>query len=177
MLIPAFARNRLLLAAVLATGLATAAVAAHANARSSAPTTRVVTTAKNARLGETVLVTSKGLTLYSLSVERKGKFICTDATCLSLWTPLLVPKGTAPSGVKGLGTIARPGAKSRLQVTFRGAPLYTFNMDEKRGDTKGEGFKDVGVWHAVAAAAMHGAAAAPPPPAGGGGGYGGGYGR
>jgi predicted lipoprotein with Yx(FWY)xxD motif len=34
-------------------------------------------------------------------------------------------------------------------VTFRGAPLYTFYLDHKRGDAGGEGFKDVGTWHAA----------------------------
>jgi predicted lipoprotein with Yx(FWY)xxD motif len=36
-----------------------------------------------------------------------------------------------------------------LQVTFRGRPLYTFGGDKKPGQVKGEGLKDVGVWHAA----------------------------
>jgi hypothetical protein len=54
-------------------------------------------------------------------------------------------------------------------VSFRGGPLYTFTGDHKRGDAKGEGFKDVGVWHAASTAKT----AAPPPTttSGGGGGY------
>jgi hypothetical protein len=35
-------------------------------------------------------------------------------------------------------------------VTYKGKPLYTFAGDQKAGDAKGEGFKDVGVWHAAA---------------------------
>ena len=31
-------------------------------------------------------------------------------------------------------------------MTYRGLPLYTFNEDTKRGDVKGNGFKDVGTW-------------------------------
>ena len=32
-----------------------------------------------------------------------------------------------------------------MQVTFKGAPLYTFTQDSKAGPTNGEGFKDVAV--------------------------------
>jgi predicted lipoprotein with Yx(FWY)xxD motif len=47
--------------------------------------------------------------------------------------------------------VRRPDGK--LQVTYRGAPLYTFYLDRKRGDIGGNGFKDVGVWHPVSVAA------------------------
>ena len=130
-----------LLAAALVAGLLAAFYAVNA---SGAGTTRVVMTAKNKALGRTILVNLRGLSLYSLSVERHGKFICTNAACLSLWKPLLVPKGTKPTGVTGLGTVKRPTGK--IQVTYRGAPLYRFVKDLKRGDIKGNGFKDVGVW-------------------------------
>ena len=131
-----------LVAAVLACFLAIPAAHASSGARA-----HVVLTAKNAQLGKTILVSHKGLTLYSLSVERRGKFICKDQSCLSFWIPLVVSKGTTPTGVKGLTTVKRPDG--RMQVTYRGGPLYTFYLDRKRGDIGGEGFKDVGVWHAA----------------------------
>ena len=37
----------------------------------------VVSTAPSPKLGTTVLVNSHGMTLYSLSAERDGRFICT----------------------------------------------------------------------------------------------------
>jgi len=132
------------LAAALVAALLVAPLAEAAPARARP----LVSTARNADLGKTVLVSSKGLTLYSLSVERHGKFICTDSECLSFWTPLTVKKGTKPTGLAGLATIKRPDG--RTQVTYRGGPLYTFYLDRARGDDGGEGFKDVGVWHAVA---------------------------
>ena len=144
------------------------AVAGSALAAGTGKSVRVVSTAKNASLGATVLVDLKGRTLYSLSVERKGKFICTDKTCLSFWHPLVVKAGVTPTGTKSLATVRRPDG--RRQVTYRGGPLYTFSGDQRRGDTKGEGFKDVGVWHAASVGAS-----APPPTtttAGGGGYYG-----
>lgn len=107
----------------------------------------LVTTAHNARLHATILVDRSGRTLYHLSVERKGHFVCTERVCLSLWHPLLVSKGTRPTGRVPLGTVRRPDGRS--QVTYKGEPLYTFVQDARRGDTKGEGFRDVGVWHAA----------------------------
>jgi predicted lipoprotein with Yx(FWY)xxD motif len=130
---------------------------------------RVVQTALNPTPKKTVLVNRKGLTLYSLSAERRGKFICTDAQCLSFWKPLAIAKGRKPLGAAKLGTIRRPDG--RIQVTFKGGPLYTFYLDRKRGDVKGEGFRDVGVWHAASPSAAAPTTPPPPPPP-----YGGGYG-
>ena len=152
-----------LVAALVAMAVAGSALGASAGQRS-----RVVSTAKNGSIGATVLVNLQGRTLYSLSVERKGKFICTDKTCLSFWHPLVVKAGVTPTGAKSLGTVRRPDG--RRQVTYRGGPLYTFTGDQRRSDAKGEGFKDVGVWHAATVGAS-----APPPATtttGGGGYYG-----
>lgn len=115
----------------------------------------LVRTAHNAHLNTTILVNRQGHTLYDLSVERKGRFICTTKTCLTLWHPLVVAKGTKPHGTVPLGTIKRPDG--RIQVTYKGAPLYVFTEDVKLGDTRGEGFKDVGVWHAASTRASAGA--------------------
>jgi predicted lipoprotein with Yx(FWY)xxD motif len=97
-------------------------------------------------LHKTVLTNTKGLTLYTLSGEMGGKFICTGA-CLKSWPPLLVAAGTKPTGPVKLGTIKRPEGKT--QVTYKGMPVYTFSGDSKKGEANGDGLKDVGVWHAV----------------------------
>ena len=85
-------RNRLL---VIVAAVALVAVAAGllAARSSGADQQTVVKTAKNAKLHSTILVTLGGRTLYSLSAERNGKFICSDTTCLSLWKPLHVARG------------------------------------------------------------------------------------
>jgi predicted lipoprotein with Yx(FWY)xxD motif len=119
---------------------ATAAMALSDGSSSSKP---VVKTAKV--LGSNGLVNRAGMTLYSLSAETHGRFICTDKGCLSLWKPLIVARGVKPTGASHLGTVRRPD--HRTQVTYRGKPLYTFAEDKKTGDAKGEGFKDVGTWH------------------------------
>jgi predicted lipoprotein with Yx(FWY)xxD motif len=99
------------------------------------------------KLHKTVLTNTKGLTLYTLSGETHGKFICTTAECLKAWPPLLVTPSTTPKGPVKLGTIKNPEGKT--QVTFKGMPVYTFEGDSKKGEANGEGLKDVGVWHAV----------------------------
>ena len=110
-------------------------------------TTRVVSTAPNAKLGKTILVTTRGLTLYSLSTERHGRFVCKK--CLApQYAERDVARGMRPACISGLGTIRRPDRT--VQVTYRGAPLYRFYLDQKRGDVLGNGFRDVGVWRPVA---------------------------
>ena len=106
----------------------------------------VVKTASNA-LG-TILVDSQGMTLYHLSGEQNGKFICTSSACLAVWHPLIAPSGGTPSGEVGsLGTVKRP--EGTVQATYKGTPLYTFTGDQKSGETKGQGINDVGTWTAV----------------------------
>ena len=112
-----------------------------------AATKRVVKVAQNGTVGHKVLTNLRGRTLYSLSAEKNGTFICTDAACLSVWKPLTVPAGTKPTGPVHLGTILRPDG--RTQVTYRGLPLYRFTGDTRPGDASGEGIQDVGTWHAA----------------------------
>jgi predicted lipoprotein with Yx(FWY)xxD motif len=96
----------------------------------------------------TILVDSQGMTLYHLSGEQNGKFICTSSACVGIWHPLIVPASGAPSGEVGsLGTVKRPDGT--VQVTYKGTPLYTFTGDQRSGETKGQGIKDVGTWSAV----------------------------
>jgi predicted lipoprotein with Yx(FWY)xxD motif len=111
----------------------------------------VVKTAANATLHTTVLVNAQGMTLYSLSVEKNGKFICTSSACVAVWHPLSASSAAAPSGAVGsLGTVKRPDGTE--QVTYKGMPLYTFAQDKQPGEAGGQGIKDVGTWTAVTVA-------------------------
>jgi predicted lipoprotein with Yx(FWY)xxD motif len=98
--------------------------------------------------GRSILATSTGHSLYSLSAEKSGKFVCTKASgCLALWHPLMVPAGASLTSPVKLGTVKRP--EGGTQATYRGLPLYSFAADTKPGQVKGRGLKDVGTWHAV----------------------------
>jgi predicted lipoprotein with Yx(FWY)xxD motif len=103
------------------------------------------------------------MTLYSLSGEQNGKFICTSAACVQVWHPLAVSAGGTATGPVGhLSTVKRPGGG--LQVAYKGLPLYTFAQDRAPGDANGEGIKDVGTWNAVATSTSTSAAAPAPAP-------------
>lgn len=145
-----------------------------AQTSSSSSSAAVVKSASNS-LG-TILVSSQGMTLYHLSGEVNGKFICTSTACLAVWHPLIAPSSGTPSGEVGsLGTVKRP--EGTVQVTYKGTPLYTFTGDHQAGETKGQGVKDVGIWSAVTtssgstAAASTSSSSEPEKSSGGGYGY------
>jgi predicted lipoprotein with Yx(FWY)xxD motif len=135
-------QTKLIAVAVVVVGLIAAATAVALSGGSSSSKSVVGT---RTVMGKKVLVTRSGMTLYSLSAEKNGRFICSNKACLALWHPLTVAKGTKPTGAHNLGTIRRPDGHT--QVTYNHKPLYTFVQDKKPGDAKGEGFKDVGTWH------------------------------
>jgi predicted lipoprotein with Yx(FWY)xxD motif len=116
-----------------------------AKAASSTAVTVKTTTAPS--LSATVLANSQGMTLYHLSGEGSGRFICTSSACLSVWHPLTVSSGATPTGSGSLAVVTRPGGGQ--QVTYKGMPLYTFAQDSAEGEAKGQGIKDVGTWSAV----------------------------
>jgi predicted lipoprotein with Yx(FWY)xxD motif len=136
----------------------------------------VVKSASNS-LG-TILVDGQGMTLYNLSGEQGGKFICTSSACVGVWHPLIAPSSGAPSSEVGsLGTVKRPDGT--MQVTYKGTPLYTFAQDKQAGETNGQGIKDVGTWNAVTTGSStppSTSSSSEPEKSGGGGSSGGGYG-
>ena len=139
---------------------ALAAVALASGSRAPA-----LSSASNAKLGETVVVSAQGSTLYALSPETSRHLLCKSSECLHVWPPLTVSsdeaKLKADGGVQGkLGLIRR--GKDRFQVTLRGMPLYRFSGDHGRDESNGEGLKGFGgTWHA--ATSVSGATAKPAP--------------
>jgi predicted lipoprotein with Yx(FWY)xxD motif len=89
------------------------------------------------------------MTLYTLTAEHNGKFICSSSACTAIWHPLTVPAGTKPKAARlsSLGVVKRPDGTT--QVAYRGMPLYTYAKDTSPGQANGEGIKDVGTWKAV----------------------------
>jgi predicted lipoprotein with Yx(FWY)xxD motif len=131
----------------IALTLVAAALVLAGNSFAATPTKHVVAARHNALLERKVLTTTKGLTLYSLKIERHGKFACTG-TCLGLWHPLLIGAGTKPTGPVRLGTVKRSD-DGKTQVTYNGMPLYTYGGDSAPGQANGNGITDVGRWHAA----------------------------
>jgi predicted lipoprotein with Yx(FWY)xxD motif len=144
---PSANRHRRPSVAILAAIAALVAAGIFGSLATATTAKRVVKEAHSSSLGKTVLTANNGLTLYSLSAEKHGTFIC-KGSCLKDWFPLVVAKGVKPTGPVPLGTVKRPD-NGRRQVTFKGKPLYTFVEDKRKGQAKGEGIKDVGTWHAA----------------------------
>jgi predicted lipoprotein with Yx(FWY)xxD motif len=126
---------------------ASTAAAATTAASSGGTSAVLVKSAANATLHATLLVNAQGMTLYALSGEQGGKFICTSSACTQIWHPLTASSATPSGSVGSLGTVKRPDGTE--QVTYKGMPLYTFSEDQTAGEAKGQGIKDVGTWTAV----------------------------
>jgi predicted lipoprotein with Yx(FWY)xxD motif len=162
------AKSRLASVAAVLAVLALTATALAATAPGSQVKTRKVS-----GLG-TILVDSKGKTLYLFMKDKKDKSSCSGA-CAANWPPYLTTaKPKAGPGAKQslLGTTKRSNGK--LQVTYNHHPLYWFKFDKKAGQTKGENVDAFGgEWYVVS---PKGVKVEPASSSSSGGGYGGGYG-
>lgn len=120
-----------------------------ATSESSGGSSGAVAVAKNPDLG-TILVDSKGFTLYDFHKDKGGKSACYGA-CASTWPPLTT--GGAPQAMSGaeaakLGTTKR--TDGTVQVTYAGHPLYTYTADTKPGEAKGQDIDSFGAeWYAL----------------------------
>ena len=110
-----------------------------------------ISTRKLPKLG-TVLVNSKGRTLYMFVPDKRKKVTCVRA-CAAIWPPVKLPKGAKP--------VASGQAKSSLLgsdrnptggrvVTYAHWPLYTYVADTKAGAAKGQALNlNGGLWYVL----------------------------
>ena len=97
-----------------------------------------------------ILVTAQGMTLYVFTQDKKNQSTCTGQ-CAAFWPPLVLAHGMqepANAGSSGAFGVA-PLADGSLQITYDGAPLYTFSKDKKPGEINGQGIG--GTWWTVVA--------------------------
>ena len=110
----------------------------------------VVAVAKSPELGAAILVDSKGFTLYDFHKDKGAKSACYGA-CAGVWPPLTTsgkPQATSGAEASKLGTTER--SDGTLQVTYAGHPLYTYVVDKKPGEAKGNDFSSYGAqWYAL----------------------------
>ena len=157
-LIPMLAVSALISACGSSSSKNTSAAETHPAPTQASSASALVKTASNGVLKAIVLVNARGMTLYHLSGEQGGKFICTNSACLQVWHPLAVTAASTPTGSVALATVKRPDGS--VQVTYKGEPLYTFAQDSAPGQANGTGVKDVGTWSAVT---ISGAGGSPAP--------------
>jgi predicted lipoprotein with Yx(FWY)xxD motif len=123
--------------------LALAATSVLATSASAASSHRAAINTGSTKLG-TVLVNSQGKTLYVWAHDKGSKSTC-SGMCAKYWPPVVTsgkPRAIGGARASLLGTSRR--TDGRMQVTYKGHPLYTFAGDTKRGDTKGEGLTGFG---------------------------------
>lgn len=135
-------------------GLLAAGGASAIGARRSATraTSVVIATRTLPKLG-TVLVNSKGRTLYMFVPDKQKKVTCVGA-CAAIWPPVKLAKG-AKAVAKGkakaslLGSDTDP-AGGRV-VTYDGWPLYTYVSDTAPGKASGQALNlNGGLWYVLA---------------------------
>ena len=95
-----------------------------------------------AMMKDGMMVDHKGMTLYTYDKDSGGKSMC-NGDCAKNWPPMMAPAGAKPEGK--FTPIKRDDGT--MQWAYDGKPLYTFMKDEKPGEMKGDGMKDV--WHVV----------------------------
>jgi predicted lipoprotein with Yx(FWY)xxD motif len=138
---------------VAAFGGSTAAKGGVASAQ-HATKAATVQTKKIKKLG-TVLVNSKGMTLYMFAPDKQKKVTC-KGSCAAVWPPLKAKSGkkaTAGGAAKKglLGTDKNPGG-GRV-VTYNKWPLYTYVADSKPGQASGQALKlNGGYWYVLSPA-------------------------
>ena len=105
-----------------------------------------VQTKKVKKLG-TILVNSKGLTLYMFKPDHRKKVTC-KGSCAAAWPPLRLKKGQKPTAG---GAVKKKllGADGRV-VTYNRWPLYTYVGDSKPGQTNGQAQNlNGGLWYVM----------------------------
>jgi len=110
-----------------------------------------VQTKKIAGLG-TVLVNSRGLTLYMFVPDKQRRVTC-KGTCAAIWPPLKVKVGQRPTAGgaarKALLGTDRIRGGGRV-VTYNRWPLYTYVADTKPGQVKGQALDlNGGLWYVL----------------------------
>jgi predicted lipoprotein with Yx(FWY)xxD motif len=102
-----------------------------------------VSTRKVGKLG-TILVNSKGFTLYMFVPDHQKKVTC-KGSCAIVWPPLKAKKPTAGGAAKKK-LLGNDGPV----VTYNRWPLYTYVTDTKPGQAKGQGIKQSGgLWYVL----------------------------
>jgi predicted lipoprotein with Yx(FWY)xxD motif len=94
----------------------------------------------------TVLVNSRGFTLYIFVPDHHSKVTCKSA-CAAIWPALKVKKGQKPTA----GGAARKkflGLDGRV-VTYNHWPLYTYVTDKRPGQATGQGVNNFGLWYVI----------------------------
>ncbi len=84
--------------------------------------------------GQVFIMDQTHMSLYTYDDDSEGVSNC-YGTCAEKWPPALLPEGTRMP--ESYSLIRRKDGK--MQIAFRGRPLYRYFKDRKIGDIKGDG--------------------------------------
>ena len=136
---------------VMALSAATGAPATGQITTLTTPAPVVISTKTLPKLG-TVLVNSKGRTLYMFVPDKQTKVTCLRA-CAAIWPPLKLAKGAKPTA-KGKAKASLlgsdPNPTGGRVVTYNHWPLYTYVADTSAGQAKGQALNlNGGLWYVL----------------------------
>jgi len=111
-----------------------------------------VQTKKLRHLG-TVLVNSRGLTLYMFVRDHQKRVTCKSTACVTVWPPLKLKTGQKPTA-GGLARKSLLGSDKNPRggrvVTYNRWPLYRYYLDKKPGQAKGQATNlNGGLWYVL----------------------------
>ena len=133
--------RKVVLLGIVAAVVTGSVLAAGALATRSAPKAAAVKigTRKLPKLGQ-VLVNGNGLTRYMFVPDKKKKVTCVK-TCAVVWPPVKLAKGqkAVATGLAEQSLIASdPNPAGGRVATYAKWPLYTYVLDTKPGQVKGQ---------------------------------------
>ncbi len=127
-----------------------APASANTTAAAAAPAASAVTvsTKQQKKLGAVLAAGPKHLTVYLFESDKGGRSSC-SGECAKVWPPVIgQPKASGKAKASALGTVKRSDGK--MQVTYKGHPLYFFIKDKDDGDAYGQGSKSFGAgWYVL----------------------------
>jgi predicted lipoprotein with Yx(FWY)xxD motif len=147
--------KKMLWIAALIAGAATLVVTTVASAGRDAATSSVVISTKTLPKLGTVLVNSKGLTLYMFVPDKQKRVTCVKA-CAAIWPPAKVAKGAkliAKGKAKKALLGSDPNPAGGRVVTYNHWPLYTYVSDTRPGQATGQALNlNGGLWYVLSPA-------------------------
>lgn len=95
----------------------------------------------NAKYGK-ILTDSAGRTLYSFANDPNGTSTCTGG-CAVTWPAFYKANPTTDTGLNKADISSFTRSDGPQQLTYKGWPLYYYQLDSVAGDVKGEGIGNV----------------------------------
>lgn len=95
--------------------------------------------------GSPGFTTPSGFTVYTFDADTQTDVsaCATISGCTGIWPPVAPPAGTLPSP---WSSFSRPDGK--MQLSYKGKPLYTYAGDSAPGQTNGDNLNQFGaLWH------------------------------